>query len=189
MKDIYIILSQTRSIISRIIRLATGDSYTHASLAFEEDPNVMYSFGRLFPHNPFWSGFVRESASFGTMKRFRDADVAALRIGVEDEEYERIRGYVLEMYSRRRQYGYNYIGLLLAKFGITYRWENHYYCSEFLKELLEKFGLASEGELSDIARPVEFLNLRRVQIVYRGSLWRFADSRKVPAKALLEGSN
>ena len=187
MKDIYIILSHTRSVISRIIRVATGDAYTHASIGFEDDPNVMYSFGRLFPHNPFWSGFVQESPDFGTMKRFRDADVAVLRISVQEDEYERIRGHVLGMYSRRRQYGYNYIGLLLAKFGITYRWQNHYYCSEFLKELLEKFGLVAEGELSDIARPVEFLNLRRVQVIYTGSLWRFALSLNARGKALLEG--
>lgn len=174
MKDIYIVLSQTRSIISRIIRFATGDPYTHASICFGEDAGVMYSFGRLFPHNPLWGGFVRESASFGTMLRFRDAEVAALRISVDDGEYERIRGYVLEMYSRRRQYGYNYIGLIFAKFGILYRWQNHYYCSEFLKELLEKFGIVSEGELSEIARPAEFLKLRRGKLVYRGKLCRFA---------------
>lgn len=177
MKSIYIVLSQTRSVIARIIRMATGDAYTHASIGFEEDPDVMYSFGRIFPHNPLWGGFVRESASFGTMKRFRDAEVAAICIRVEEEEYDRIRAYVLSMYSRRRQYGYNYIGLLAAKFGISYRWENHYYCSEFVKELLEKFGIASEGELSEIVRPVEFLNLRRGKVIYRGSLSQFAASQ------------
>lgn len=174
MKDIYIILSQTGSIISRIIRLATGDRYTHASIGFSEDGGVMYSFGRKFPHNPWYGGFVRESTAFGTMKRFRKADSAVLRIPVDDETYERVRSHILSMYSRRRSYGYNYIGLLLAKFGISYRWENHYYCSEFVKEVLERFHLASVGELAPIVRPVEFLNLHCGELLFRGRLCDFA---------------
>lgn len=174
MKKIYIVLSQTRSIVSKLIQLATGDPFTHASISFGEEPEVMYSFGRVFPHNPVWGGFVRESVSFGTMMRFRDAEVAVVCVPVNDEEYEQIRSCVHSMYGRRRQYGYNYIGLVCAKFGITYRWQNHYYCSEFIKEILEKFGVASEGELSDIVRPVEFLKLRRGKLIYRGRLCRFS---------------
>ena len=173
-RDIYIVLSQTRSVVSRIIRFATGDAYTHVSICFGEDEGVMYSFGRLFPYNPLWGGFVRESVLFGTMKRFRDAKVAAVRIRLEESEYANLREYVCSMYSRRRQYGYNYIGLFAAKFGVVWRWNNHYYCSEFIKELLEQFGIAEKGELSDAARPIEFLNLRRGQLVYCGSLRQFA---------------
>lgn len=178
MKDIYIVLSQTRSIVSRLIRLATGDMYTHVSIGFEDEPDATYSFGRIFPHNPLWGGFVRESASFGTMRRFRDAEVAALRIRVDDGAYERMRRHVLAMYERRRQYGYNYIGLFTAKFGIAHRSENRYYCSEFLKELLEKFGVVTEGELSEIVRPVDFLNIRCGELIYRGSLHKFAAAQR-----------
>lgn len=178
MKDIYIVLSQTRSIVSRLIRLATGDMYTHVSIGFEDEPGTTYSFGRIFPHNPLWGGFVRESVTFGTMKRFRDADAAAIRIRIEDGAYERMRRHIAAMYADRRRYGYNYIGLLIAKFGIAYRCENRYYCSEFLKELLERFGVVPAGELSEVVRPADFLNIRCGELIYRGSLYKFAAAQR-----------
>ena len=177
MKEIYIVLSHTKSVISSLIHLATGDPYTHVSICFGEDTGIMYSFGRLNPYNPFWGGFVRESVSFGTMMRFREADVAVISIRVTESEYEGIQKYVLSMYKRRRQYGYNYIGLLGAKFGVSCRWENHYYCSEFIKELLEKFELVSEDELPKVVRPVDFFKLRRGKLIYRGKLYKFAQAR------------
>lgn len=177
MKDIYIVLSQTRSVVSRLIHVATGDAYTHVSIGFEEEPRIMYSFGRLFPRNPLWGGFVRESALFGTMKRFRDADVAVIRVPVSDEKYSAMRGFIASMYSRRRQYGYNYIGLFCAKFGFAYRWRDHYYCSEFVKWMLEHFDVVAADEMPEVMRPVDFLTLRGGELIYSGRLYKFYEAK------------
>lgn len=174
MKNIYVVVSQTGSIISKIIRLVTGDRYTHVSISLEDDLSVMYSFGRKYTNIPFPGGFVREQRSCGALKKFRRAEIVVLSLSVADEQYEAINEYIVQMYARRKELHYNYTGLFLAKRGIHFHKENAYYCSEFVKELLEKFSLIEEGEFGEVARPVELLNLRKGTVIYRGRLCEFA---------------
>ena len=51
-KKIYIVLTYSGTILSRIIRAYTGDEYSHVSIALDKDLEEMYSFGRLNPYNP-----------------------------------------------------------------------------------------------------------------------------------------
>lgn len=176
MKHIYIVVSQTGSIVSRIIRLVTGDRYTHAAISLDEDLNEMYSFGRIHPNNPVIGGFVRESPSYGTMKKFRMADIVVIKLSVQEEQYREINGYIASMYAERKKYHYNYIGLFLARNGLHYRRANSFYCSEFVKDLLERFHLVGDGEFGDVVRPIEFLDLKEGEIVYRGKLCEFASA-------------
>lgn len=71
MKHIYVVISQTASIVSRLIRWSTGDPYTHASISLDQNLDEMYSFGRIFPNNPLIGGFVKESPRYGTMKKIQ----------------------------------------------------------------------------------------------------------------------
>ena len=52
-RKVYIVLSQTGTVLSRILKLYTRSPYNHSSIALTEDLEVMYSFGRLNPYNPF----------------------------------------------------------------------------------------------------------------------------------------
>lgn len=45
-KNIYIVLTQTGTLLSRIIKFLTQGQYNHASIGFDEELNYMYSFGR-----------------------------------------------------------------------------------------------------------------------------------------------
>jgi len=60
MKKIYIVISQTGTILSKIIKLVTKKEYNHASLSMEGSLEKMYSFGRKDPYNPFIGVFVIE---------------------------------------------------------------------------------------------------------------------------------
>lgn len=173
-KHIYIVVSATDSIVSKIIRKITGDKYAHSSISLEDDISEMYSFGRIFPRNPFIGGFVKESVAFGTMKRFRKSEIVVIRLTVSKDKYAEINEYITQMYVDRKKYHYNYLGLFLARRGIHRRKANCYYCSEFVRELLDKFDIVEEGELGEVVRPVEFLNLKKGEIIYRGRLCDFA---------------
>lgn len=50
---IYIILTYTGTLLSKIIKFYTKDEFSHVSLALDIGLNKMYSFGRLNPYNPF----------------------------------------------------------------------------------------------------------------------------------------
>ena len=60
MKKIYIILTNSGTILSRVIKLYTRKEYTHVSISLDKRLRKMYSFGRLNPYNPFYGGFIHE---------------------------------------------------------------------------------------------------------------------------------
>lgn len=173
-KKIYIVVSQTGTILSRIIKVVTGDAYNHASISMDCNMRKMYSFGRKHPYNPIWGGLVMESPRFGTFKRFSGTQAVILCLTVDEEQYEQIEEYLKWMYNNRANYHYNYIGLFLALFHKPYKHKNWYYCSEFVREILARFNVASEEMFEEIIKPVHFLNLPEANVVYRGRLADYA---------------
>lgn len=61
MKKIYLVLTHTGTMLSRLIKTFTKDEFTHSSIALDIDLKQLYSFGRLNPYNPFVGGFVHEA--------------------------------------------------------------------------------------------------------------------------------
>ena len=70
MRKIYIVLTYTGTILSKLVKMYTKREFSHVSIALDEDLKEMYSFGRLNPYNPFIGGFVHEYMDKGTFKRF-----------------------------------------------------------------------------------------------------------------------
>lgn len=171
---IYIVISQTGTILSRILRRITGEEYNHVSISLKANLNTMYSFGRKNPYYPFWGGFVQESPNHGTFKRFSNTDVIVLSIPVEDVTYDSIQSFLDAMCRNKRLYRYNYLGLLLAGFHISYARRNHYYCSEFVKDLLLRFRVVTDRDFHTFPHPMHFLNLPSGEVIYRGKLRQFS---------------
>lgn len=170
MKKIYVVLSQTLSIVAKMIKAVTHKEYSHASISLTEDLQWMYSFGRRNPYNPFWAGFVRESPKKGTMKRFIRSKISVLEVEVSDEEFEGVRSTINKMLSEQKKYHYNYIGLFKAGFKKEHdRREYYYYCSEFVGDVLKKNHISGAELLPNIVHPVNFLELPH-NVVYRGRL-------------------
>ncbi len=169
-KQIYVVISQTGTLLSRILKYITGAEYNHASISLSEDLTTMYSFGRRHPYNPFWGGFVIESPHTGTFKRFSDTKVLVLSVHIGHEQYAELRNVLEAMWKRRKKYRYNYVGLCLAYFHITWKRKNCYYCSEFVGELLIKGRVDGVECLhSSIIQPIHFLRLPHRQL-YCGKL-------------------
>ena len=144
-KQLYIVISQTGTLLSRILKQITGAEYNHASISLSRDLERMYSFGRRHPYNPFWGGFVIESPRTGTFKRFSETKVLVLSVSVTEEQHAELKEMLDVMWKRRRKYSYNYIGLCLAYFHVVWKQEGCYYCSEFVGELLTKVGLTARN--------------------------------------------
>ncbi|MCH5267259.1 MAG: hypothetical protein J1E62_02850 [Lachnospiraceae bacterium] len=175
-KEIYIVISQTGSIVSRIIRSVTGAVYNHASISLDPSLDTMYSFGRIHAYNPIWGGYVKESPNYGAFRRFRQAEVMVLAIKVNNAQYEGIKSKLEAMYDERGQYHYNYAGLFLALFHKPYRGKNHYTCSEFVRDVLEQFQVIEKDEFLGIVHPMNFMKLPDQKMVYRGRLSEYEHS-------------
>lgn len=169
-RQIYLVVSQTGTCISSLLKIITGAEYNHVSVSLCEDLSAMYSFGRRHPYNPFWGGFVLESPRTGTFKRFPQTEAAVVRLEVTPDQYRGIQSCLAAMYQRRMEYRYNYLGLVLAGLRIRYRRRNRYYCSEFVKELLTRYEVIGDEETEPITQPIQFLYLKNGRMVYRGKL-------------------
>ena len=71
MEKAYIVLTNTGTALSRLVRFYSRDEYAHVSLSLDKGLRHMYSFGRLNPKNPFIGGFVHEAVNKRTFKRFK----------------------------------------------------------------------------------------------------------------------
>lgn len=169
-KHVYIVVSQTGTLLSRFLKLVTRAEYNHASISLVPDLDIMYSFGRKNPYNPFLAGFVKESARFGTFKRFSKTRVVVLAIAVSEEQYQAISRRINTMSVLKHHYRYNYLGLWLAGLRICYRQKRCFYCSEFVKDLLEKQDIHGVDALDPIVQPIHFLSLPAAQQIYTGLL-------------------
>lgn len=178
-KHVYIVISQTGTLLSRLLKMVTKAEYNHASISLVPDLDTMYSFGRKNPYNPFRAGFVTESARFGTFKRFSKTRIVVLDIAVSEEQYEAISRRINIMVSQKQHYHYNYLGLWLAGLRICYRQKRRFYCSEFVKDLLEKHEVHGARQLNPIVQPIHFLKLPNARQVYVGQLADYRHARPV----------
>ena len=105
-KYVYIVISQTGTILSRILKAFTHREYNHASISLKDDLSVMYSFGRKYPYNPFLGRFVTESPDFGTFKRFANTKILLLKVYMGDEEYQCLSSLLGSMLENPRDYKY-----------------------------------------------------------------------------------
>lgn len=169
-EQVYIVVSQTGTILSRILKFITHAEYNHVSIALKPDLQLMYSFGRLNPYFPFWGGFVVESPNFGTFKRFFNTKVVVLALDIDDDRYGRIKSHIDKMLISPKSYKYNYLGLCLAAFKIAHRGHNAFYCSEFVRDVLQKVDVEGIDSFEDIIKPVDFLSLPGTDCIYQGKL-------------------
>ena len=169
-KHVYIVISQTGTLLSRFLKLVTKAEYNHASISLVPDLSTMYSFGRKNPYDPFRAGFVTESARFGTFKRFSQTRIVVLDIAVSEEQYQAIARRINTMTMLKQHYHYNYLGLWLAFLRIRYRQKRCFYCSEFVKDILEKQNIHGVSQLDAIVQPIHFLSLPTAQQIYAGLL-------------------
>lgn len=107
-KTIYIVLTDTGTLLSKAIGMYTRKDLNHASIAFDKELTEMYSFGRKQRHNPFVGGFVKENATSGI---FEHADCAIFSCEVTIEEYIKMRNKIRQIEQTKELYRYNFIGL------------------------------------------------------------------------------
>ena len=88
MKQVYLVLSYTGTILSKIVPFYTKKEYSHVSISLDKDLKKMYSFGRLNPYNAFIGGFVHESLDEGTFKRFYKTETTIYEVDITDEQYD-----------------------------------------------------------------------------------------------------
>ena len=168
-KSIYILLTRTSSILSRVIHRMTRAAYTHAALVMDEDFKEIYSFTRRNPRYILPAGLARENLQKGLYRARKDPPCRVYRLRVTEEEYERIRLRVKAMYAERENYHYNYLGVAANYFGRQHSSPKRYFCSEFVATMV-KTGGHETAVVPARMRPMDFTRMPELEPVYQGSV-------------------
>ena len=171
---VYLLFTNTGTMLTRLIKLYTRDSLNHASIAFDEQLQELYSFGRKKPYNPFIGGFVKEQVGEGIIK---NAECAVYSLSVSKEEYEIMKAEVKKIEQRKDQLKYNLMGLFAIVFNQTWERENAFFCSEFVATVLNrKDGLLNK--VPCLITPQDLLNIENLELVYKGKLEYYTNPYK-----------
>lgn len=173
-QSVYILLTRTSSILSRIIRRLTRAAYTHAALALDDEFEETYSFTRRNPHLVWPAGLARENLWRGLYFARRDPPCRVYRLRVTEEEYERICCRVREMYTQRKRYHYNYIGVAANYFGHHYTTPRRFFCSEFVASMVAP-GMPAAAICPSRTRPMDFVEMAGLECVYEGTVGGLRD--------------
>ncbi len=94
MRSIYILLTRTSTLFSRLISQVTGGEYTHVSLSMDADLTTLYSFARRSLYFPLNAGFVEESLHTGVFGRYRNTPCVIYQLQVSEHTYRSIERYI-----------------------------------------------------------------------------------------------
>lgn len=169
-REIYILLIRTQSLLSRVIHIATKEEYTHVSIGMESDCTQFYSFARRYTNLPLPAGFVQESIDSGMMAKSKTAPCALYRMTIPASSYYTLRRKLKKMLPKQKRFQYSVLGTFLCFFGIAYKRENKYFCSQFVAEALNEAGVLELTKSPALYHPVDFIGLPQVQLCYKGTL-------------------
>ena len=125
-KTIKILLTTYSDFISALLYVTGGRGYTHASISVDEKEPCYYSFN--------YKGFCME-----TLEKHRHRGVSksmVYELTVSSEAYEKIKSRLNFFIDHKKEFQYTRLGVLCCLCHIPFFWKNHYFCSQFVAELL-----------------------------------------------------
>ncbi len=179
-KKIYILLTDTGTVLTSMIKFYTNKPHNHASISFDAKLIEVYSFGRKKVKNPFIGGFVKEDihSTF-----FKQADCAIYSLTISTNEYNEMYQYIQEIASKKDHYRYNFIGLLGVLIKKPIKRKSAFFCSQFVASVLKESKIINfeERDLS-LVKPSDLPSLANFQLVFRGKLEDYInkDMMKIP---------
>ena len=172
---LYVVLTRTNTIISRLIHLVTQDEYTHAALALDQELQRMYSFARKYTHNPFIGRFKHEHLDEGIYKLAKQLPGVVLEIEVSQSQYEKACQLIEGFIANQSQYKYNCKGLIYGLLNRPTKRNDRFLCSQFVYYILHESGVVDFQTPANLVKPQDFLRIQG-QVVYRGDLKELSGS-------------
>ena len=170
MKTLYIFLTRSGTLLSNLVYHITGAQYTHVSLAFDPDLTTLYSSTRKNGYTMFPAGPSKEYLNRGVFRLREDIPCALYALDVTEEAYLRARRRANHMMAHGELYRFNSLGLLLCALHIRWKRRRHYFCSQFVSEVLQKSGSLDLPKHSTLMHPNDYASLPELRCLYQGRL-------------------
>lgn len=170
---IYILLTDTGSLLGRTIKKYTKAPYNHASIAFDAELEELYSFGRKHPRNPLCAGFVREDVINGTFKYFPKTTCALYELEITNRQLQKMNRIINQFKKKHKFYNYNILGLIGVALNESIEPDGFYFCSQFVAEVLNRSGINLFDTPPSLVTPDDLRNIEKFRLIYEGALYEY----------------
>ncbi|MGF7046778.1 hypothetical protein J2T13_001276 [Paenibacillus sp. DS2015] len=172
-RSVFILLTNTGTIFTKIIQGYTKAPYNHASISFDRELSELYSFGRKHPNNPLNGGFVKEDIKTGTYSKYPNTTCVIYELQVSEREIEKMRRVLQVFIQKHQKYLYNILGVIGIALKEPVEFSNSYFCSQFVAEILERSGIKLWNKLPALVTPDDFRQSDRLHLIYEGKLGQY----------------
>ncbi|MCT8977702.1 hypothetical protein N4T77_13965 [Clostridium sp. CX1] len=166
---LYIVLTRTNTVMSKLIQFVKNDEYTHAAISLDKELNNMYGFGRKNTYNPFVGRFRQEKVDEGLYKFHKNLPGVIMEVEVSKQQYKKAKDLLNHFIFNSNLYKYNYKGLIHSLFNKAECSETRFLCSEFVYHILKESNIADLDISRNLVRPQSLLDLKG-KIIYKGNL-------------------
>jgi DNA polymerase III alpha subunit (gram-positive type) len=167
-KYVYVLLTDTKSMFSKVARHITGDPYNHVSVALDDTLTTGFTFN-ISNGLSRTGGFLREDLK----KEMRGSRYSMYRVAVTPEMYLKLENRLNDYFTKVSETSYNFFGLVnaIARKGIFKDEEGQMICSQFVASLLHEIGITifKNRPLSAV-RPYDFVKTKMLEFVKRGTI-------------------
>lgn len=168
MKKVYLLFTDTGTLFTRMIKLYTKRTYNHASIAFDDHFQEVYSFGRKKPSNPFIGGFVKEDIRNAL---FLNSQCAIYSFWASKEQINNMKKVIYAIEKEQERYKYNLTGLITYTFNKPSQRKNAYFCSQFVAHVLKEGAGVDFDKPTSLISPYDLQCMDMLKLEYEGPLY------------------
>lgn len=179
MQSVYLLLIRSNTYLSKAIHLITGDEFTHISISFDRTFTNCYSFGRKWERLPLPAGLVQENFSWNQNRNYYDSPCSIYELRVSTTTFDCAKLFVEQFVKRREQYHYSFLGLICCAFSVNFRRKKHYFCSQFIGEILVHSKMVELPKPPGLMHPIDYAYLKESCHFYSGKLCELQQSLAV----------
>lgn len=160
LKPIFIVLTEGKATISKIIKKVTKNIYSHSSISFDPNLKTMYSFltGGIQTEN---IENVKDGRRIGVYTFF-----------VEPDKYKNIKNNIKHYLDNKEKTHYSVLNLLTYLFHIKLNMDWSMICSQFVDKMLKLAEIDISKKDSSQVSPADFSHIlkknRKVYTIYKG---------------------
>lgn len=171
-KKIYILLTDTGTLFTRLIKLYTKRSFNHASISFDRSLSEVYSFGRKTPSNPFIGGFVKENME---SHFFNLATCRVYSCTISTIQYEEMKCFIQKINDEKSLYRYNLLGLFAILLNKQLNRKYAFFCSQFVATVLQECKCVHFSKPLSLITPQDLIKGNDFHLVYEGKLRNYRE--------------
>lgn len=177
-KKIFIILTNTGTVLTRLIGMYTKAPYNHVSICFDDELEEIYSFGRTRPWNPLWGGFVQEKLTEGGIyNRFDETVCTIYELKIPHKNYNYLRNNIEKFKKYRRRYYFNTFAFLGVVINHPIKIPYGYFCSYFVAHVLKESGIELFEKDPALVIPSDVYTNKRLTEIYSGKIQEYSNNR------------